>query len=425
MIPTGVSQVHHDNTGGTGATIIGPAPTYDSLQTRSTAFGHLRQPPQISQSLSLCTSTSSLAFGDVVQNIITFSVSQLALGSQSIIQPLRAGGLASSSWRVTESTPYKEYGQTNNPKADQVATSQDMPYGSNKRVTTTGKTMAQGTDIPIIRTKGNLDSSLSSDRRSVLYILPTSTMHRTEHLTVGFGAHSSSAAESSHAFELQSPSGRRQPSSTEHVDVTAGKLVGPGGLSMTFAPTFSIVGQSRVNPLANPLLLETGSGSFQITPPAANADLFIQDRVIFTKSSATVVGTLTAEYSVSITTDADKAAQTDFFVQQGQASLTTPQVQSLQRLTTAHIQQPHITATAATQTSYSGSRNSSASDQLGGRMSGRAIGVMVGAVAGGTSCFLAIFAIAVRHRKRKRRRIWISNQFWNDPNRSYISFGST
>jgi hypothetical protein len=405
-ISMGVHETNHHN-GGTGATNIGPAPTYVNLETGSTLLGHLRQPTQLPQPLSLFSNISSLAFGDVIPNTNTYSVSQSTDGSES------------SSWRDTEFRAYEVHQQTGKSNADQEELSRGIPHGSTRGVTTTGRTRAQGHNIPITHSKEIPDSSLSSDRRFVLQIPATSTMQGTEHMNVGLGAHSPSAAGLGQASTLPSPSGRKQPSSTERVDVTAGVL---GGLSMTFTPEPSIVGQSGVKSFINLSLVETGSGSLQITPPAANAYFFLKDRVVASKSTA-IVGTLSAEYSINIATDADKPVQTDFFVPQGH--LTTPLPQSLQRLTIAHSQQPHITATTSTHRSYSGSINSSASDQLDKGMSGRAIGVMVGAVAGGTCGFLAIFLIAVRHRKRKRRRIWISNQFWKDPNRSYISFGST
>jgi hypothetical protein len=417
-ISTGVHQTNHHN-GGTGATNIGPAPTYVNLETGSTVLGHLRQPTQLPQPLSLFSNISSLAFENVIPNNNTYSVSQSTDGSES------------SSWRDTEFRAYEVHQQTSKSNADQVELSQGIPYGSTRGVTTTGRTRAQGHSIPITHSKEIPDSSLSSDRRFVLQIPATSTMQGTEHMNVGLGAQSPSAAGLGQASTLRSPSGRKQPSSTERVDVTAGVL---GGLSMTFTPEPSIVGQSGVKSFINLSLVETGSGSLQITPPAANAYFFLKDRVVASKLTAIVgtitprpvysdTGTLSAEYSINIATDADKPVQTDFFVPQGH--LTTPLLQSLQRLTTAHSQQPHITATTSTHRSYSGSISSSASDQLDKEMSGRAIGVMVGAVAGGTCGFLAIFLIAVRHRKRKRRRIWISNQFWKDPNRLYISFGST
>jgi hypothetical protein len=248
-------------------------------------------------------------------------------------------------------------------------------------------------------------------------------MYSTEYLSIDLGAHSLSAAELSQPFLIQGPHDGEQPSSTEHVDVTAGTLVGHGVLSMTPTPKPSIAGQYGAKPFVKLSSIESGLDSFQMTSAAANAYLLLQDGVIASKSTAIVVGTLAAEYCISVTTDAERALQTDS-VQQGQAFATTPQVQGLQRLTNALIQQPNLSATAPTHRSYSESRNSSASDQRDGRMSGRAIGVMVGAVAGGACGFLGIFAITVRHRKRKRYKIWISNQYWNDPNRSYISFGS-
>jgi hypothetical protein len=255
--------------------------------------------------------------------------------------------------------------------------------------------------------------------------MPTSsTLYRTEHLSIELGSHSLSPAELSQPFLLQGPSDWKQPSSTEHVDVTVGTLLGHGVLSMTSTPKPSIVGQYGGKPFVNLSSIESGLGSFRMTSPAANAYLFLQDGVIASKSTAIVAGTLAAEYSISITTHADRAVQTDSFVQQGQAFATTPQVQGLQRLTNALIQQPDFSAATPTHRSYSESRNSSASDQRDGRMSGKAIGVMVGAVAGGACGLLCIFAMAVRRRKRKCHRIWISNQYWNDPNRSYISFGS-
>jgi hypothetical protein len=405
-VSTGVHQTNHHN-GGTGATNIGPAPAYVNLETGSTVLGHLRQPTQLPQPLSLFSNISSLAFGDVILNTNTYSVSQSTDGSES------------SSWRDTEFRAYKVHQQTSKSYADQVELSQGIPYGSTRGVTTTGKTRAQGHNIPITHSKEIPDSSLPSNRRFILQIPATSTMQGTEHMNVELGAHLPSAAGLGQASTLPNPSGRKQPFSTERVDVTAGIL---GGLSMTFTPEPSIVGQSGVKSFINLSLIETGSGSLQITPPAANAYFFLKDRVVASKSTA-IIGTLSAGYTINIATDADKPVQTDFFAPQGH--LTTPLLQRLQRLTTAHSQQPHITATTSTHRSYSGSISSSASDQLDKGMSGRAVGVMVGAVAGGTCGFLAIFLIAVRHRKRKRRRIWISNQFWKDPNRSYISFGST
>jgi hypothetical protein len=249
-------------------------------------------------------------------------------------------------------------------------------------------------------------------------------MYSTEYLSIDLGAHSLSAAELSQPFLIQGPRDGEQPSSTEHVDITAGTLVGHGVLSMTSTPKPSIAGQYGAKPFVKLSSIESGLDSFQMTSAAANAYLLLQDGVIASKSTAIVVGTLAAEYSISVTTDADRAVQTDSFVQQGQAFATTPQVQGLQRLTNALIQQPNLSAATPTHRSYSESRNSSASGQRDGGISERAIGVMVGAVAGGACGFLGIFAIAVRHRKRKRHRIWISNQYWNDPNRSYISFGS-
>jgi hypothetical protein len=405
-VSTGVHQTNHHN-GGTGATNIGPAPAYVNLETGSTVLGHLRQPTQLPQPLSLFSNISSLAFGDVIPNTNTYSVSQSTDGSES------------SSWRDTEFRAYEVHQQTSKSYANQVELSQGIPYGSTRGVTTTGKTRAQGHNIPITHSKEIPDSSLPSNRRFILQIPATSTMQGTEHMNVELGAHLPSAAGLGQASTLPNPSGRKQPFSTERVDVTAGIL---GGLSMTFTPEPSIVGQSGVKSFINLSLIETGSGSLQITPPAANAYFFLKDRVVASKSTA-IIGTLSAGYTINIATDADKPVQTDFFAPQGH--LTTPLLQRLQRLTTAHSQQPHITATTSTHRSYSGSISSSASDQLDKGMSGRAVGVMVGAVAGGTCGFLAIFLIAVRHRKRKRRRIWISNQFWKDPNRSYISFGST
>jgi hypothetical protein len=405
-VSTGVHQTNHHN-GGTGATNIGPAPAYVNLETGSTVLGHLRQPTQLPQPLSLFSNISSLAFGDVIPNTNTYSVSQSTDGSES------------SSWRDTEFRAYEVHQQTSKSYADQVELSQGIPYGSTRGVTTTGKTRAQGHNIPITHSKEIPDSSLPSNRRFILQIPATSTMQGTEHMNVELGAHLPSAAGLGQASTLPNPSGRKQPFSTERVDVTAGIL---GGLSMTFTPEPSIVGQSGVKSFINLSLIETGSGSLQITPPAANAYFFLKDRVVASKSTA-IIGTLSAGYTINIATDADKPVQTDFFAPQGH--LTTPLLQRLQRLTTAHSQQPHITATTSTHRSYSGSISSSASDQLDKGMSGRAVGVMVGAVAGGTCGFLAIFLIAVRHRKRKRRRIWISNQFWKDPNRLYISFGST
>jgi hypothetical protein len=405
-VSTGVHQTNHHN-GGTGATNIGPAPAYVNLETGSTVLGHLRQPTQLPQPLSLFSNISSLAFGDVIPNTNTYSVSQSTDGSES------------SSWRDTEFRAYEVHQQTSKSYADQVELSQGIPYGSTRGVTTTGKTRAQGHNIPITHSKEIPDSSLLSNRRFILQIPATSTMQGTEHMNVELGAHLPSAAGLGQASTLPNPSGRKQPFSTERVDVTAGIL---GGLSMTFTPEPSIVGQSGVKSFINLSLIETGSGSLQITPPAANAYFFLKDRVVASKSTA-IIGTLSAGYTINIATDADKPVQTDFFAPQGH--LTIPLLQRLQRLTTAHSQQPHITATTSTHRSYSGSISSSASDQLDKGMSGRAVGVMVGAVAGGTCGFLAIFLIAVRHRKRKRRRIWISNQFWKDPNRLYISFGST
>lgn len=405
-ISTGVHKTNHHN-GGTGATNIRPAPTSVNVEIGSTALGHLRQPTQLPQPLSLFSNISSLAFGDVIPNTNTYSVSQSTDGSDS------------SSWRDTKFRAYEVHQQTSKSNADQVELSQGVPYGSSRGVTTTGGTRAQGHNIPITRSKGIPDSSLPSDRRFVLQIPATSTMQGTEHMNVELGAHSPSAAGLGQASILPSPSGRKQPSSTQRVGLTAGVL---GGLSMTFTPDPSLVGQSGVKSIINLSLVETGSGSLQITTAADNAYFFLKDRVVASESTA-IVGTLSAEYSVNIATDADKPVQTDFLVPQGH--ITTPLLQSLQRLTTAHSQQLHITVTTSTHRSYSGSISSSASDQLDKGMSGRAIGVMVGAVAGGTCGFLGIFLIAVRHRKRKRRRIWISNQFWEDPNRSYISFGST
>jgi hypothetical protein len=249
-------------------------------------------------------------------------------------------------------------------------------------------------------------------------------MYRTEHLSIELGAHSLSPTELNQPFLLQGPSDWKQPSSTEYVDVTAGTLVGHSILPMTFTPKPLIEGQSGAKPFVKTSSIESGLDSFQITSPAANGYLFLQDQVIASKSTAIAVATLAAEISVSITTDADSAVQTDSVVQQGQAFATTPQVQGLQRLTKALIQQADFSAATPTHRSYSESRNPSASDQCDRRMSGKAIGAVVGAVAGAACGFLGIFAIVVRQRKRKRHRIWISNQYWNDPNRSYISFGS-
>jgi hypothetical protein len=408
-ISTGVYQTNHRNADGTGATNIGPAPTHVNPGAGSTVLGHLRQPTQLPQPLSLFSNISSLAFGHVVPNTNSYSVSQFTDGSES------------SSWRDTKFRPYEVHQQRTKSNAGQVELSQGIPYGSTREVATTGRTSAQGHNIPITQSKEIPDSCLPSDRRSVLQIPATSTMQGTERLSVELGAHSRSAAGLGQAFTSQSPSGRKQPSSTERVDVTAGPLGAHEGLSMIFTPKPSFVGQSEAKPLIDLSLLETASGSLHITPPAANAYVFLKDRVA--SRSTAIVGTLSAEYSINIATDVDKPAQTDFFVQQGR--LTTPQLQSLQRLTTAHIQQLHIAATTSTHRSYLDSIGSLASDQPDKRMSGRAVGVLIGAVAGGTCGFLAIFLIAVRHQKRKRRRIWISNQFWKDPNRSYISFGST
>lgn len=409
-ISRGVYQTNHDNAGGIGATSIGPAATYVSLEAGSTVLGHLHQPTQLPQPLSLFSNISSLALRDVVPNTNTYSISQITDSSES------------SSSQDTELRSYKMHQQTNKSTAHEVELSKSIPYGSTGEVITTGRTTAQEHNIPISHSKEIPDSSLPSNRRPVLQIPATSTTKGTESLSIDLVAHSRSAAGLGQAFTLKSPSDRQQPSSTEHVDITLGPLGPQGRLSMVFTPKPSILGQSRAKPFINLSLLETGSGSLHITPPVANAYFFLKDQVVVSKATA-IAGTLSAEYSINIATDADKPVQTDFFVQQGH--LTTPQLQSLQGLTTAHIQQPHITATTSIQGPYSATISSLASDPVDKRMSGRAVGVMVGAVAGGTCGFLAIFLIAMRHLKRKRRRIWMSNQFWKDPNRSYISFGST
>jgi hypothetical protein len=417
------SRVHH-SADGTSAIMIGPVNTYYTLQTGSTAFERLSQPTQLSQSPSLCTTPSSLIPGDAAQDINTSSIPQLALDPQGTIQLHYPHGSASFSWQHTEFIPYEDYQRTSMPESNQVVTTQEIPYGSKGGVTATGPTRAQGITMPITHSKENSDSSLPSDHRAVLHMPTTSTMYRTEHLSIELGAHSLSPAELNQPFLLQGPSDWKQPSSTEYVDVTAGTLVGHGVLPMTFTPKPSIDGQSGAKPFVKTSSIESGLDSFPITSPAANGYLFLQDRVIASKSTAIAVATLAADISVSITTDADSAVQTDSVVQQGQAFATTPQVQGLQRLTKALIQQADFSAATPTHRSYSESRNPSASDQRDRRMSGKAIGAVVGAVAGGACGFLGIFAIVVRQRKRKRHRIWISNQYWNDPNRSYISFGS-
>ncbi|KAB8077452.1 hypothetical protein BDV29DRAFT_188661 [Aspergillus leporis] len=390
LIATGASKVHH-NTDRTSAIMTGPVSTYYTLQTVSTTFERLSQLPQLSQSLSLWASPSSLILGDAVPN--TNTVSRVAVDSQSIIQLLHADGSASFSWQHTEFIPYEEHQRTSMPESNQVVTTQGVPYGSRGGVTMTGTTTAQGINMLITLSKENSDSSLPSDHRSILHMPTTCTICSTEYLSIDLGAHSLSAAELSQPFLIQGPRDGGQPSSTEHVD--RGKT-----------------GQYGAKSFVNLSSIESGLVSLQMTSPADNAYLFLQDGVVASKSTAIVVGTLAAEYSISITTDADTAVQTD------------PFFRGLQRLTNALIQQPNLSAATPTYRSYSESRNPSASDQRDGRISGRAISVMVGAVAGRACGFLGIFAIAVRHRKRKRHRIWISNQYWNDPNRSYISFGS-
>lgn len=102
-----------------------------------------------------------------------------------------------------------------------------------------GGTRAQGHNIPITCSKGILDSSLLSDRRFVLQIPATSIMQGMEYMNVELGAHSPSAAGLGQASILLSPSGRKQPSSTQRVGLTAGVL---GGLSMTFTPAPLLIG---------------------------------------------------------------------------------------------------------------------------------------------------------------------------------------
>lgn len=129
-ISTGVHQTNHHN-GGTGATNIRPAPTSVNVETGSTALGHLRQPTQLPQPLSLFSNISSLAFEDVIPNTNTYSVSQSTDGSDS------------SSWRDTKFRAYEVHQQTSKSNADQVELSQGVPYGSSRGVTTTGGTRAQ------------------------------------------------------------------------------------------------------------------------------------------------------------------------------------------------------------------------------------------------------------------------------------------
>ncbi|GCB27615.1 hypothetical protein AAWM_10500 [Aspergillus awamori] len=240
----------------------------------------------------------------------------------------------------------------------------------------------------------------------------------TEHLSIELGAHSLSPAELSQPFSLQGPSDGKQPSSTEHANVASGTVVSHGSLPMTLTPKPLIEGQSGAKPFVNLSSIGSGLGSFQITSLAASAYLFLQDRIIPSKSTGIVVSTSAAEYSTSMKAGADRAMQTDSLAQQGPAFAKTSQMQGLQKLTNTLIQQPHSTPATQTHRSYSESTYSSASDKPDRGMSGRSIGVMAGAVVGGTCGFLGIFATAVWRHKRKRRRVWISNQYWNDPNPS-------
>lgn len=424
LIATGAFKVHH-NADGTSAIMIGPVQTYDTIQIGSTAFERSSQPTQLSQPHSLCISPSSLNFEDAVQGISTYSVPQLAMDPQDTIQLHYPQGSASFSWKYIDFIPYEKHQGTSMPEPNQVVATQEISYGSRSEVTTTCSTRAaQGINIPITHAKVNSDITLPSDHIAVLNMPTTSTMHRTEHLSIELGAHSLSPAELSQPFSLQGPSDGKQPSSTEHANVASGTVVGHGSLPMTLTPKPSIEGQSGAKPFVNLSSIGSGLGSFQITSLAASAYLFLQDRIIPSKSTGIVVSTSAAEYFTSMKAGADRAMQTDSLAQQGPASAKTSQVQGLQKLTDTLIQQPHSTPPTQTHRSYSESTYSSASDKPDRGMSGRSIGVMAGAVVGGTCGFLGIFATAVWRHKRKRRRIWISNQYWNDPNRSYISFGS-